>query len=69
MNAAAGAFPWDQAMRVGLGLLRLSPDAFWAMTPRELDHAARAVLPAGPRPPARTALEALMRRFPDGEGQ
>ena len=56
-------------MRVGLGLLRLSPDAFWAMTPRELDHAARAVLPAGPRPPARTALEALMRRFPDGEGQ
>ncbi|MEL6225777.1 MAG: rcc01693 family protein [Pseudomonadota bacterium] len=22
-------------MHVGLGLLRLSPDAFWAMTPRE----------------------------------
>ena len=71
MNAAAGtpAFPWDQAMRLGLGLLRLSPQVFWAMTPRELDFAARAIVPAQPQPPARPALDALMRQFPDLEGR
>ncbi|MFH1793144.1 MAG: rcc01693 family protein [Pseudomonadota bacterium] len=71
MTAAAGppAFPWDQAMRLGLGLLRLSPEAFWAMTPRELDFAARAMVPARPQPPARPALAALMRQFPDQEGR
>jgi uncharacterized phage protein (TIGR02216 family) len=26
-------------MRAGLGSLRLSPDVFWAMTPRELEAA------------------------------
>ena len=68
MNAAAGgadAFPWDAAMAAGLGLLRLSPAHFWAMTPRELERALSAF--AGPRrePPGRAALEALMRAFPD----
>ncbi|MCO5159896.1 MAG: phage tail assembly chaperone [Mesorhizobium sp.] len=56
-------------MRLGLGLLRLSPTDFWAMTPRELDHAARAILPVGPRPPARASLDALMGQFPDQEGK
>lgn len=56
-------------MRLGLGLLRLSPDAFWAMTPRELDCAARAIWPAASHPPARAALDALMRQFPDGGRQ
>ena len=52
-------------MAAGLGLLRLSPSAFWMMTPRELERALSAF--AGPRrdPPARAALEALMRAFPD----
>lgn len=68
MSAAAGladAFPWDAAMAAGLGLLRLSPAAFWAMTPRELERALSAF--RGPRrdPPGRAALEALMRAFPD----
>lgn len=52
-------------MAVGFGLLRLSPDAFWAMTPLEFGHAVRARLPG--RGPAllRAELAALMRAFPD----
>lgn len=58
-------FPWRQAIGFGLGVLRLSPDAFWRLTPRELAHAAEAVLGPAPAAPDRSALEALMRRFPD----
>ncbi len=27
-------FPWREAIGFGLGVLRLSPAQFWAMTPR-----------------------------------
>ena len=51
-------------MGFGLGVLRLAPSEFWAMTPRELSAAAR-----GPAAPAvtlaRSGLDALIRRFPD----
>lgn len=59
-------FPWDRAMAFGFGVLRLSPDAFWRMTPRELGAAIKALSP--PQAPAigRGTLDALMRRFPDG---
>ena len=40
---ATGPFPWSEAIGFGLGVLRLAPDAFWRMTPRELAHAIRAV--------------------------
>jgi uncharacterized phage protein (TIGR02216 family) len=51
---------------VGLGLLRLPPDQFWAMTPREFAAAARRLMPNRPgRGPGRSDLAALMRRFPD----
>ncbi|WP_112663101.1 rcc01693 family protein [Microvirga flavescens] len=30
------AFPWEEAMHLGLGVLRWSPDTFWRATPREL---------------------------------
>lgn len=51
-------------MGLGLGVLRLSPAQFWAMTPRELRAAARGpVAPAAA--PNRSGLDALMRRFPD----
>jgi len=53
-------------MRLGLGVLRLAPRDFWAMTPRELAAAATALAPPPPAPPSRAALDALMRRFPDG---
>lgn len=70
MSAAAGApaaFPWAQAMTIGLGLLRLSPKDFWAMSPREFDRAVRVLFPAGDGAPGRASFEALMRRFPDEE--
>ena len=59
------AFPWNEAMRFGLGVLRLPPEAFWRMSPRELAAAWGAVL--GERGALdRQGLEGLMERFPDG---
>jgi uncharacterized phage protein (TIGR02216 family) len=52
-------------MRVGLGLLRLSPGAFWAMTPIEFERAVAALAPYGTVPPGRGDLAALMHAFPD----
>lgn len=57
------AFPWAEAMAFGLGRLRLSPDAFWALTPREF--AALAGKAGRGQPPGRADLEAMLRRFPD----
>jgi uncharacterized phage protein (TIGR02216 family) len=59
-------FPWAEAMQFGFGVLRLSPDAFWRMTPRELAQAIIAVRGAVAAPIDRSGLDALMRRFPDG---
>ena len=56
---------WAGLMRVGLGVLRLPPEAFWAMTPREFAAAVDAK--AGPAPMGRAELEALRARYPDGE--
>ncbi|MFG1213260.1 rcc01693 family protein [Xanthobacter flavus] len=53
-------------MGTGFGLLRLSPDAFWRMTPRELAAALSALLPTAPEAIDRAGLSALMARFPDG---
>jgi uncharacterized phage protein (TIGR02216 family) len=63
------AFPWDEAIGFGLGVMRLSPDAFWKMTPRELAHAIRAVRGPVLAPPSRAALDALMEKYPDGRRQ
>lgn len=58
-------FPWQQAMQFGFGMLRLSPQHFWAMTPRELAHAIRALRGDVTEPLPRDALQELMMRFPD----
>ncbi|HEY4193852.1 MAG TPA: rcc01693 family protein [Mesorhizobium sp.] len=65
MAGAKAAFPWDDVMAIGFGLLRLSPGAFWAMTPIEFERAMSAVRPARASPPGRADLAALMRAFPD----
>ena len=54
-------------MSLGLGVLRLSPSQFWAMTPRELDAAIRGMMgpPATSLTPSRAGLDQLMQRFPD----
>lgn len=49
-------------MTIGMGLMRLAPRDFWAMTPREL--AAAMGQPDGPM--RREALDQLMKEFPDG---
>jgi uncharacterized phage protein (TIGR02216 family) len=58
-------FPWDAAMGFGLGVLRLSSDAFWRMTPRELAAAVQAVFRSGAAPLDRAGFAALRARFPD----
>jgi uncharacterized phage protein (TIGR02216 family) len=58
-------FPWTQAMQFGFGVLHLSPDAFWRMTPRELAHAIRAVRGHAAVPIARADFDQLMQKFPD----
>ena len=58
---------WTGLMRVGLGVLRLSPEAFWSMTPGELRCALEgAGLASEAAAPDRATLERLMRAFPDG---
>jgi uncharacterized phage protein (TIGR02216 family) len=58
-------FPWKQAISFGLGVLRLSPEQFWRMTPRELACAIEAV--SGRSPPLeRSGFEQLLKRYPDG---
>jgi uncharacterized phage protein (TIGR02216 family) len=52
-------------MAAGFGLLRLSPQAFWSMTPRELDAALGAILGPAGSSPSRTEFASLMQRFPD----
>lgn len=53
-------------MAFGLGVLRLAPEDFWSMTPRELQAAAEGVYGRAAGPPSRATLDALMRDFPDG---
>ena len=57
---------WPSLMRAGLGVLRLSPDVFWSMSPVELCHALQGagVLPIGGGLD-RARLDELMAAFPD----
>jgi uncharacterized phage protein (TIGR02216 family) len=47
-------------------VLRLSPDAFWRMTPRELALAIETIAGRGGEPLPRVAFDQLMRSYPDG---
>jgi uncharacterized phage protein (TIGR02216 family) len=60
------AFPWEQAIGFGVGVLKLPPQHFWSMTPRELAHAIRAVRGDLAPPITRDEFNALLRAFPDG---
>ena len=65
---AAEPVDWPVLMRLGLGALRLSPEAFWSMTPGELRLAlegAGIVPVAGIGPMERGRLTELMAAFPD----
>jgi len=53
-------------MAMGLGTLRLAPDVFWAMTPRELEAALRGAFGlASADPISRADLLGLMHTYPD----
>lgn len=67
MNGAhrRSGFPWTEAIAFGLGTLRLAPEFFWALTPREL--AALLGAHRADDAPSRPALDALIERYPDGE--
>lgn len=58
-------FPWGEAMQFGFGVLRLSSDQFWRMTPRELASALVGARGRIAAPIERGALDELMRRYPD----
>jgi uncharacterized phage protein (TIGR02216 family) len=58
-------FPWDAAMQFGFGVLRLSSDQFWRMTPHELASAIAGRRGPSAPPLSRDALDELMRRYPD----
>ena len=62
--SAMQPFPWKQAIGFGLGVLRLSPEQFWRMTPRELAYAIEAVRGRN-TPLDRASLNELMKRYPD----
>ncbi len=57
-------FPWKQAIGFGLGVLRLSPEQFWRMTPRELSCAI-ATVTGRTVPLDRAGFSELMEKFPD----
>lgn len=63
MNAPR--FPWDEAMSLGLGQLRLPPEIFWRLTLPELAAAARALRPVRSNLIDRTGLQKLMQAYPD----
>jgi len=52
-------------MGLAFGLLRLSPDAFWAMTPIEFNAALQALGFSKTGSLSREELARLMRLFPD----
>lgn len=53
-------------MGIAFGLLRLSPGAFWSMTPREFSAAIDALGFSRRHAPGREDLIRLMQVFPDG---
>lgn len=57
-------FPWREAIGFGLGVLKLPPEQFWRMTPRELAYAIEAVTRRR-APLDRDGFTALMKRYPD----
>ena len=58
------AFPWQEVMGFGLGVLKLHPAQFWAMSPREL-AAAMDVHASRRSTPSRAEFDALLESNPD----
>ncbi len=72
-DRASGAVDWPALMRLGLGALKLPPEAFWSMTPgefrRALEGAGLVPVGGGARSMDRGRLTELMAAFPDRAGR
>lgn len=65
-NKNGEIFPWQDLMRLGLGRLRLAPNQFWQMTPRELKAAFDGAFGCHENQQIdRKTLKDLMNAFPD----
>lgn len=64
-RSSPAPFPWREAMSFGFGILRLSADDFWRLTPRELNAAFEAVYGAQNKIMDQPQLHRLMQLFPD----
>jgi uncharacterized phage protein (TIGR02216 family) len=62
-DARPQPFPWGAALHFGLGLLRLPPGTFWALSLRELMALGGAMRPM--EGIDRAVLSTLMQRWPD----
>ena len=62
MTGGPPAFPWEEAFAFALGPLRLTPDTFWSLTPREFACLVRAARPA---PLRADDLRRLLAAHPD----
>ncbi|MGJ8526899.1 rcc01693 family protein [Maritalea sp.] len=65
MISKVTGFPWEDAARIGFDYLRLSPTAFWKLTPRELLMIAKASGHPVPLNLDRNSFEELARKYPD----
>ncbi|MGB8819441.1 MAG: rcc01693 family protein [Rhizobiaceae bacterium] len=60
----AQPFAWDELARFAFAVLRLTPEEFWRLTPRELAMALSA-FGTQAQPLERAELNQLMGQFPD----
>lgn len=58
-------FPWEAVLRLALGGLGWTPEAFWRATPRELAAALEGRFGRSLAPAGRSTLERLMAAYPD----
>lgn len=61
--STARAVDWGRLMSVGVGAMRLAPEVFWSLSPREFSVMSEPHL--GTEPLGREGFEALSRRWPD----
>ena len=63
--AEPSPFPWGRVMQFAFGTLRLSPEAFWSMTMREMNCAMRQNFGDETSLISRANMENLMQKHPD----
>lgn len=70
MNNHKELLPWRALIRIGFGQLKLSPQQFWQLTPKELKYAIEGAIEAATGTHFENQfsyenLDHLMKQFPD----